>query len=848
MKERTFVAVLALAVSPVFAPAAVYVSPDGTGDGSSPDSPAALAASVLSAAAAGETIVAAAGTYELAETLTLANSSGGALTLQGESRDETVFTLAPGAAGPLFAVGAGTLRRATIRDVSTAEASVLTLSSGTIDSLTVSGCAATGSGHYIVYATAAAATVTNCLVANCSSGSILYSDTKDATLYDTTVSGCAGASGNSYGKCIRYWTGYRCTVDGFSVSGEEAIFNATLYDCLVSGVTGTVFRSTTLYNSTIRACRGTLNDAWKANKYYNCLLWNNLSGTAANAALSPVAGSLYSCWLEEGVDSSVGTRAGCLTGTDAKLGADGTLSAGSPCIDAGDNSYWSSYQSAKRTKDLFGGERVANATIDIGCFEKNGYLDGETFFSLDQTVLEASAGDTVSAAFLYRADAGVTVTVTWDFGDGTASEQTVLAAVGGSAPGWGGVSHVYAVGGAYDVSASVSFSDGSAGVSAKVAGKFLVQNTVAGDVYVSTSGSDANSGLSAAAAKATVASAVTAVCPGYRVVIKPGTYDVGFETVVAKAVEILGESRDAVVLTGAADSRIFTLDNASAVLRDLTIRGVTNAVPSGGALLALKQGTVSGVVFDRCRAAATHMVYATGSSVVVSNCVAVGCKSCGIFYDSANTEALLADTTIRDCAGDDGNRYGQCLYGWKAYRCTVEGFRPTGEEAIFKTRLYDCLVSGTVGRSFRGIAAYNVSVVGCQGPMTDWEQNKYYNCLFLDNRASAAADAALAELGGSLCRCWLEEDATGGARTDCLTGSDPRLKATFVPRSSSPVVGAAKYMNDAGTAVDATYFPNAARRAVDLAGLPRVRTRTGQWLDIGCLQGVLGQGLGIFVR
>ncbi|MBQ3809214.1 MAG: hypothetical protein II839_00170 [Kiritimatiellae bacterium] len=818
---------LPLLLLPALAQAAtIYVSPAGAGDGSSADSPAALSSAVLLAAGAGDTILAADGTYELTETLALANSSGGALVFEGASRGGVVLTLAEGAAAPVVAVGAGTLRNATIRDVSSTAASLLTLSSGSLDSCTVSNCTATGSGNYVVYASAKAV-VTNCLFAACSSGSILWDNARNgAAVYDTVVRGCSGASGNGYGQCMRGWnTAFRCTVDGFRVTGEEAFIYTSLYDSFVGGVTGKVVREISAYNCTFAQNRGAMKHG-SAEKYYNCLFYDNRASANAGAAFAEIGGSLYNCWLEEGVTG--GTRSACLTGTDPMMNADGTLVAGSPCIDTGNNSYLSSYQDAKRPTDLFGNARTYNGTIDIGCFEKNGYTDGEAFFSLDATAVSATAGDTVSCAFQYRADAGVTVSVSLDFGDGSAATTLTFPAAGGSAPEAGTSTHVYAVGGAYDVTATVSFSDGADGVSATVAGKFLVQNAVAGDVYVSMTGSDAADGLTPATAKATVASAATAVYPGYKVVIKAGTYDVAFETTIAKAVEIRGESRDAVILAGATDSRLFTLDNASAVLRDVTIRGVTNNVQSGGGLVTLTKGTLANVLFDRCRTPSVPLVYlGDQATAIVANCAFSACYAKQM-ADSSNTNPLVSDTTFAGCTGTD---HGGMVRRANVYRCRFENNTASQSVVIYST-CYDSLFAGNKGLVVRGGHTYNCTIVDNTGKPFN-ESKNHYNDIVWGN--TGAADA------GSLYYCLVDNANAANLKTgNITTATDVGLKAGFVPKSSSSAIGAARYRNDAGTAVDATAFPNADRRVTDLAGAPRVRNKADMWLDIGCLQGILG--------
>jgi len=598
-------------------------------------------------------------------------------------------------------------------------------------------------------------------------------------------------------------------------------------------VVGRALRSMTAYNTTIMNCKGAMTE-WGSHYFYNCLFWNNRASSSSTAALAQLGGKFYNCWIEE--DVSGGTRNACITGTDPKLNSDGTLSAGSPCIDTGDNSYYSN--SAYRPTDLFGGDRVYNSTIDIGCFEKNGYADGETFFSLDQSSVSGTSGETLSASFQCRADEGVSVTVDWDFGDGSTG-QTTLVGAGGATPATGTVSHSFTVGGSFDLAATVTFGDGSDGVESSVAGKFLVQNAAEGDVYVSTSGSDANDGLSESAAKVTVASAVAAVYPGYKVIVKSGTYDMAYETQVTKAVEICGEGRDATILSSSNTSkRMFTFNNADILFRDMTIQGVTNTVTSGGAIIKLNKGTLANIAFLSCKASSAALVdYDNTTSAVVTNCLFDSCYSMNMINcDGNNNTPLVFDTAFLNCKG---TYHGGMIHCGTAYRCRVENCT-VSKSAFIYVVAYDCLFVGNTGELQHGRNSYNCSFINNTGTVFA-ENNQHFNDIIWGNSKEVSA--------GRLYNCLVDNAASSVLTSGNITNAtDALLKADGTPKSASPAIGAARYMNDDGTAIDTTYFPSADMRTVDINGNPRVRSKSGVWLDIGCLQGVLANGMILILR
>ena len=161
--------------------------------------------------------------------------------------------------------------------------------------------------------------------------------------------GCA--LGGTYKSCIM--------VNGTAGGGGNAA-QAVLENCLLKGGRG--YNGGNANGCIIRNCTLVDGDALHSGStYYNCAVYNSIC-----IGSSLMIGSWD--WGEL-VDSFSGEEKNVFTGdpgfVDAANG-DYRLAAGSPCIDAGDNSY------ATGDTDLAGNARIANGTVDIGCYEYGG--------------------------------------------------------------------------------------------------------------------------------------------------------------------------------------------------------------------------------------------------------------------------------------------------------------------------------------------------------------------------------------------------------------------------------------------------------------------------------------------
>jgi hypothetical protein len=128
----------------------------------------------------------------------------------------------------------------------------------------------------------------------------------------------------------------------------------------------------------------------------NCILWDNTAQigpqVAANAGASPI---VRYCDVQGGTGQPwFGT--GCIDSDPLFEDSEGRLSAGSPCIDVGDNS-----AIAGIATDLDGNPRIVNGTVDMGAYEAlpdsdgDGVPDNEDEFPNDPTEWVDSDGDGV---------------------------------------------------------------------------------------------------------------------------------------------------------------------------------------------------------------------------------------------------------------------------------------------------------------------------------------------------------------------------------------------------------------------------------------------------------------------
>ena len=838
---RHLIAAMMIVLEFSFAPSAsaktVYVSPDGTGDGSSAESPATLSASLLLGLDEGDTAMACAGDYTLTETLAMTNSAGNPIVLQG-SGEKTVFRYSDSFSDKAFAVDAGTLSHVCLADSSQIASSAVDVSTGTIANCIFTNLTIVSTTtNAVVYAQSSARIQNSLFVDTLADSTILGNGTVKFTASDCTFLRHTSHSIPKHYSLFGGGIAIRCKFLECNLRASHAgLHNAQFYDCVFKEVSSSMYylnRAAQFYNCTFLNNKALI---WplEGAAFYNSLFYRNTKPDG-KTPLDFGSAPLQYCFLESNVTGD--NRSACVIGEDPGLNEDLTLKAGSPCVDAGstNSSAFPAAVSQERTLDLLGNSRLGFSAIDIGCTEKTGYSQGETFFNLSKATVLGSTGQELEIVGNYRADEGVKISVEFDFGDGSTS-QLSFTAKGGDSHEDLSLVHSYAVGGIFQLSATVTYSNGNPTESIVLPGKFRVQNATSGDVFVSPTGNDLKDGLSRENAKATVESAIVAVRNG-KVVLLNGKHEMGAGITVADGQVVEGESRDGTIVTSQADSTLFTLTADNSRIRNFTFSTITN----NAATVYLKRGSVESVTFDAVDTGNQKCVqsdYGYYLKCTVTNCLFNACAGNYILgcHDD-DPYATAVDTAFVGCKANNRLVQGYTKYRLSAAGCTTANYVFDKGGAV-----YDSLVCRQVsGKLCKNVNTYNCTFADNNVADT-FNGGKHYNDIFVGNTPGVVAS-------GEFYNCLYDDETftTYAKDENCIYTSKARLATGYIPRNSSPAVGKGRYYSaDNGTSVDTVYFPNAANRMVDLAG--KARLRNGDSLDIGCYQALPLSGFRLVVR
>ena len=325
--------------------------------------------------------------------------------------------------------------------------------------------------------------------------------------------------------------------------------------------------------------------------------------------------------------------------------------------------------------------------------------------------------------------------------------------------------------------------------------------TYGGGLFVATDGDDATADGTSAHPFATISAAIAAANDGDEIAVDAGTYSVSADIVVDKAVTIqslTGNAEDVIVRRGSGNIHIFSLNNANAVVRDLTIQDgylSANYVAGCCVLIGAAGGRVENCVIrnSTCNGwDAKGCVNLGSADAVVSHCVISNCTSSSNQGGSAIyiSAGLVENTLIT------GNSHTTSSY-------------KKGIVTMIGGALVNCTVAGNTGYVSSGVCV-------------DKDAAQVINCLIADNEltsSSVAADAVYVGKASSFVSCL----APVQINASCLTG----LIGFKDPSAGDFALTAGSFAIDAGGAQSLVTALH------DLAGNPRV---SGEAIDIGAYE------------
>ena len=557
-------------------------------------------------------------------------------------------------------------------------------------------------------------------------------------------------------------------------------------------------------------------------KFRNCIIYNNWNTANAGNWSGATACFNYCC-------------APSLSGTGNILPVDPMFTDGDwrigpgICKDAGLNQSWMA-----GATDLDGEDRIADDTVDIGCYEYRADTlecmaipSASIFVGESEVTLTASAvgPDTTGLTFtwLVTDQTGATVaSVT----DSAAATNLVLTL---------GV-------GIYDVSLTVRNARGTE-ASYAVEGLVTVKPQT---VYVANGAATAFPYDTHGNAFTNILDAVGFAESRMRVVLADGTYTNTANITVAKNVVIESE-HGADRTTIFVDNTRFTswiLNASGCALRNVTLlsdnaKGKTPTTKDQrlGAV-RVYSGTLDGCVITNWYVYYTSVFSVSGTRGVVTNCTVVGCRTYyRTYFSSVSSSGTLTHSRfLRNNSNNNSYSYGSILH--------VSGSA---------SNVRNCLFAGnTVGS---GTDLPEASVIYL-------EDGTVENCTVADNAATVSATAPAVYVKAGAFRnniVWGNSNTSGivgctAASASLITYScAPNLTGTGCKAEDPRFRGAARgdyTLNSLSPCIDAGF--NRAwmdGAATDLAGNPRIRRGYSRGtVDMGCFESPGANGTTIIMR
>ena len=568
------------------------------------------------------------------------------------------------------------------------------------------------------------------------------------TLNHCTLSGNeAGGSGG--GSCAG--TLNHCTLSGNEAggSGGGSVF-ATLNDCTLSGNSAVIDGGGSYYG-TLNNCTLSGNEAFHNgggsidDTLYNCIVWGN----SANGSGQDIRNAMllsHTC-ASDGVTHGAD---GCTTNNPVFIDAAGGnlhLRPSSPCIDAGNNA------DAPSGTDLDGNPRIVNGTVDMGAYE---FL---TYVEITNAPPGTVGSETDSCSVSGTNNAEVVGTMWWTNAANGAGGQ--FPAPGGPGYGWQVSSIPLDIG----ENRITVFGTNSSGVAASDSATVVRDPMHAGDSpvhYVSTNGLAVWPYTNWTDAATCIQVAIVAAAGGDTVLVGDGTYAAGGTVTpgygltnrVCVATNIAVESANG-------PEHTFIVGEGPNGSNAVRCAYLADGAELAGFTLTNGHTWASGGTWEYDRAGGG--LWLEGGACA-SNCIVSGNGAAtggGAFLFNGG---MLEDCILTNNATPNEGGGARCEGGGTLENCTLSGNSATNGGGSYQGTLENCTLSGNSatngGGSYQGTLS-NCTLSGnsaykgggsCQGTLD--------NCTLLDNSAEYGGGAWLLG-GGTLDNCTLSGNSAG---------------------------------------------------------------------------------------
>ena len=379
----------------------------------------------------------------------------------------------------------------------------------------------------------------------------------------------------------------------------------------------------------------------------------------------------------------------------------------------------------------------------------------------------------------------------------------------------------------------------------------IASSALALDVYVAKDGDDANSGLTRAEAKSTIAAGYAllednaAATVGGRLVLGDGTWtsaDFGSTLVLSNGWSLVGEhARDKTILKSlAAGFQFFDLASGDAAVRGLTIDYNRANITYKDTAIDLNRGMLADCEFKNFYSDSGNIMVSldTTETKTITNCVFRSCQiavNCGLIYTTSAKNTLITHCQFIDCtAGSSGyNALGIVIFkgtpGGTVRNCLF--LRNTVYGATSNYLTSGGSIAGT-GGSTSGMTLENCTFAECRivsgtantvaGNRTAKGGMTIRNCLAFGNTNNNGPIGFVTKVGSiSYSAADIEPEGTGNV---LLTD------ANFGFRRPAADDYAVKIGPSINTGINRPWMTD---DATDLAGRPRIIDGT---VDMGCYE------------